>query len=140
MLLPAARLQTPREIYVFRNGPIAVHLLLWLLACRFGFRLENAGKAGSRFVEDPHKLGRGRKEQTKEFGLQDLFGRKIGKHLDLFGIQHGVVEDSRLDRRPLEFRDKRFENFGRGADVIRAGDHGGLAIESAVQLREPQAL
>ena len=55
-----------------RNGPIAVHLLLWLLACCFGFRLENARQAG-RLVEDPHELGCRSKEQAKEVGLQDLF-------------------------------------------------------------------
>ena len=98
MLLPAAWLRVLREIFVFsRDGVDPPFIwLLWLSACCFGFRLENASEAGARFVENPHKFGRRRQEKPEEFGLQDLLGWKVGERFDLFGIQEGVVENARL--------------------------------------------
>ena len=140
MLLPAGWLRAPREIFIFsRDGVDPPFVwLLWLLACCFGFRLENASETGSRFVENPHKLGRRRQEEPEELGLKDLLGWKVGEHFDLFGIQEGVVQNARLDWRPLEFRHKRLENLGRGANVIFARDHRILSADGAVQFRQPE--
>ena len=82
MLLPAARLRTPREIFSWqRKARTAVLLAVCglQLACCFGFGLENTGEAGSRFVENADKLGGRRQEEPEEPGLQNFPGRKIGK-------------------------------------------------------------
>ena len=95
-------------------------ILGFLSTCRLDFRLEDAGKAGSRFVEDPDKLGCRRQQQTKEFSLQDILGGKIGKRLDLFDAEDGVVENSSLEGWTLEFRNEGLEDFGRRANVAFA--------------------
>jgi hypothetical protein len=71
-LLPAARLQTPREI------SSVLRKLVLLLACRLGFRLEDADEAGGRFFEHAHKFCCGGEQQTKKLGLQDILGGQVG--------------------------------------------------------------